>query len=100
MQLERKCTFRLVVMNRLSVPVGIVVLSIGAFFVYIGLRAYLFPQVRGHLQGGAAFTGLGSLVVIIGIFFILWGIFTKGKTNIFLPPIILLHRIRVSSKMK
>ena len=81
-----KCTFRLLVMNRLSVAVGIVVLSIGAFFLYIGLRMYLFPAVRGQLHGGAAVATFGALIVIMGIIFILWGIFKKGKTNIFLPP--------------
>jgi len=72
--------------NKLSVAVGIVVFSIGSFFLYFGLRAYLFPQVRGHIHGGAGVAGFGALVVIIGIIFIIGGIFKKGKTNIFLPP--------------
>jgi hypothetical protein len=79
MQLQMKCTFELLVMNRLSVAVGIVILSIGAFFLYVGQRT-------GDIHGGFVVTTYGALMVIMGIIFILWGIFKKGKTNIFFPP--------------
>ena len=67
-------------MNRSIIAIGIIILAIGSFILYLGLRTYLFPAVRGHIQAGAGFTGFGSLVAIIGIILILVGITSKGKS--------------------
>jgi len=65
-------------MRKLIVIPGFVLLSIGSVFIYFGLRAYLYPQVRGSIQGGLGVTVLGLFIAIMGILLVMSGAFLKG----------------------
>lgn len=64
-------------MMKWFIALGIILLLIGSFFLYFGLRAYLFPRGQGSLHGGVAWTGLGSLLAIIAALLILVGAVSK-----------------------
>jgi len=66
-------------MRKWIIALSAIVLAIGAFFLYFGLRGYLFPQVRGQLYGGAAWAGFGSIVALIGALLLLLGVTSKTK---------------------
>ena len=65
-------------MRKWIIALGTILLPIGSFFLYFGLRAYLFPRTRWLLYGGVAWAGLGSLLAIIGVSLILVGVSKHG----------------------
>ena len=67
-------------MRKRIIALPTIVLAIGAFFVYLGLRLYFFPRVRGQFLVGAAFTMFGALIIaIVGITLILLSVISKPK---------------------
>ena len=65
-------------MRKLIVIPGFVLLSIGSIFLYFGLRAYLYPQGLGSIQGGLGVAVLGLFMAIMGILLVMSGVFLKG----------------------
>jgi hypothetical protein len=66
-------------MRRSIAAVGIVLLAISAFPLYIGLRAYFFPATFGQVQAGAGIAMLGFLTALIGMVLVIWGIVSKKE---------------------
>jgi len=62
------------------IALSIIVLAICASFVYLGLRLYFFPRVRGQFLVGAAFAMFEALIIAItGITLILLSVTSKPK---------------------
>jgi len=68
-------------MRKWIIALSITLFAIGGFFLYFGLRAYLFPQVRGQLHGGAAWAVFGLIVALVGVLLLLLGVASKNKEN-------------------
>ncbi len=65
-------------MRKLIIIPSLVLLSIGSVLIYLGLRAYLYPQSLGSIQGGLGVTVLGLLIAIVGAFLAMSGVFLEG----------------------
>jgi len=61
------------------IALSTIMLAIGTFLVYIGLRAYLFPQVRGQFMAGGAVAVYGTLMIVIAGILILLSVTSKPK---------------------
>src|SRR5512136_1898917 len=65
-------------MRRLIIIPSLVLLSIGSVLIYLGFRAYLYPQALGSIQGGLGVAVLGLLIAKVGIFLVVSGVFLEG----------------------
>jgi len=68
-------------MRKWIIALSITLFAIGGFFLYFGLRAYLFPQVRGQLHGGAAWAGFGLIVALVGVLLLLLDVASVSRSS-------------------